>query len=69
MSPGRFFIPGRWNRNGRAIPDAQASELDNVVPLLGVPITVTGGAIPLRRRIRRAWREFVAFISAPRFWP
>jgi hypothetical protein len=24
----RAFLPGRWSRDGRAIPDAQASELD-----------------------------------------
>lgn len=29
----RHFIPGMWGRCGRAIPDPQASELDNVLPL------------------------------------
>lgn len=29
----RELIPGIWGRCGRAIPDAQVSEMDNVVPL------------------------------------
>lgn len=29
----RTLIPGTWGRCGRAIPDAQVSELDNVVPI------------------------------------
>ena len=27
----RTLLPGRWNRHGRAIPDAQACELDSDV--------------------------------------
>jgi hypothetical protein len=29
----RQLIPGAWGRCGRAIPDANVSELDNVVPM------------------------------------
>lgn len=69
----RAQLPGRWNRHRRAIPDPQASELDNVVALRPdlppVQITLTGGRVPRMRRLRLAWAEFVAFICAPRFRP
>ena len=29
----RHFIAGMWGRCGRAIPDAQVSELDNAIPM------------------------------------
>lgn len=29
----RHFVQGLWGRSGRAIPDPQVSELDNVIPL------------------------------------
>lgn len=69
----RHFAPGRWNRHGRAIPDAQASELDNVVPLRfefpPVPIAVTGGRVSLRKRARRFARALFDFLTAPCFRP
>lgn len=29
----RYLVPGMWGRCGRAIPDPQASELDNATPM------------------------------------
>lgn len=70
MKPPRLFVSGRWNYDrSRAIRDPQASELDNVVPLRPdlppIAVAVTGGVVPLRRRVRRVWREFVAFLLSP----
>ncbi|QOR55250.1 MAG: hypothetical protein SHS37scaffold220_19 [Phage 67_12] len=69
----RDLLPGRWNRHGRAIPDAQASELDNVHPirpdLPPIRLQVTGGPVPLRTRARRFARALFEFLTAHCFRP
>lgn len=67
----RALLPGRWNRNGRAIPDAQACELDNVAPmrpdLPPIAVQVTGGRVSLRKRARRFAAALFEFLTAPCF--
>jgi hypothetical protein len=67
----RALLPCRWNRHGRAVPDPQASELDNVVPLRPdlppIAVQVTGGPVPLRKRARRFGRALFEFLTAPCF--
>jgi len=67
----RALLPGRWNRHGRAVPDPQASELDNVHPirpeLPPIQIAVTGGRVSLRKRARRFAGALLDFLTAPRF--
>lgn len=77
----RALLPGRWNRRGRAIPDAQACELDSgvgidmhqgryatdpvprVSPLAGVPVQLTGGPVPRRRRAVHFFRALWRFLT------
>jgi hypothetical protein len=67
----RALLPGRWNRHGRAVPDPQVSELDNVMPLRHdlppIPYAVTGGRVSLRKRARRFGAALLEFLTAPCF--
>lgn len=77
----RTLLPGRWSIHGRAIPDAQASELDNVHPirpdLPPIQYAVTGGPVRARARVLRFFvalvfplREFVTvYAQYRRFHP
>lgn len=60
----RFFVAGRWNRHGRAIPDNHVSELDIVLPPAITHLRLVPKREPVHQRPKRKPRGLAFAIAA-----
>jgi hypothetical protein len=59
----RALLPGRWNRNGHAVPDNQLSELDLVLPPNVRNIRMCPKLEPVHQRPRRKPRGAIYIVA------